>query len=74
MIMCRPPQSKGLREDASHNMYVSGATEVEVQSTAEAYEQLLKGSPCSSTIPCHYHLPHTCRSTTSEGSTDITEQ
>ena len=47
MIMCRPPQSKGLREDASHNMYVSGATEVEVQSTAEAYEQLLKGSPCN---------------------------
>ena len=33
--VCRPPQSKGLREDASHNMYISGATEVEVQSTAE---------------------------------------
>ena len=34
-------------------MYVSGATEVEVQSTAEAYEQLLKGSSCG-----HYHVPH----------------
>ena len=51
--VCRPPQSKGLREDASHNMYVSGATEVEVQSTAEAYEQLLKGSYCNY---CHSHL------------------
>lgn len=33
-------------------MYVSGATEVEVQSTAEAYEQLLKGSLCNS-FTCH---------------------
>jgi len=40
----RPPQSKGLREDSSRNMYVSGATEVEVQTTTEAYEQLLKGN------------------------------
>ena len=46
---CRPPQSKGLREDGSRNMYVSGATEVEVQSTTEAYEQLLKGKLLS----CH---------------------
>ncbi|XP_065886124.1 kinesin-like protein KIF23 [Dysidea avara] len=42
-IKPKPPQSKGLREDSSRNMYVSGATEVEVQTTTEAYEQLLKG-------------------------------
>lgn len=39
-------------------MYVSGATEVEVQSTAEAYEQLLKGSSTTSSMlkPLHCML------------------
>ena len=40
---CRPPQSKLLREDAVHNMYVSGATEVEVKSTEEAFELVWQG-------------------------------
>ncbi|NWR24286.1 KIF23 protein, partial [Emberiza fucata] len=33
-----PPQSKILREDQNHNMYVTGCTEVEVKSTEEAFE------------------------------------
>ncbi|NXP96349.1 KIF23 protein, partial [Passerina amoena] len=33
-----PPQSKILREDQNHNMYVMGCTEVEVKSTEEAFE------------------------------------
>ncbi|NXB79211.1 KIF23 protein, partial [Donacobius atricapilla] len=33
-----PPQSKTLREDQNHNMYVTGCTEVEVKSTEEAFE------------------------------------
>ncbi|XP_038622981.1 kinesin-like protein KIF23 isoform X3 [Tachyglossus aculeatus] len=38
-----PPQSKILREDKNHNMYVSGCTEVEVKSTEEAFEVFWKG-------------------------------
>ncbi|XP_052368086.1 kinesin-like protein KIF23 [Oncorhynchus keta] len=40
---CRPPQSKILREDQNHNMYVSGCTEVEVKSTVEAFEVFWRG-------------------------------
>ena len=43
-FVCRPPTTKVLREDGSHNMYVSNCVEVEVKSTEEAYEVLLKGS------------------------------
>lgn len=39
----RPPQSKVLREDQNHNMYVAGCTEVEVKSTEEAFEIFWKG-------------------------------
>ncbi|XP_067351941.1 kinesin-like protein KIF23 isoform X4 [Channa argus] len=38
-----PPQSKILREDQNHNMYVGGCTEVEVKSTEEAFEVFWKG-------------------------------
>ncbi|NXJ09410.1 KIF23 protein, partial [Odontophorus gujanensis] len=38
-----PPQSKILREDQNHNMYVMGCTEVEVKSTEEAFEAFWKG-------------------------------
>ncbi|XP_042680567.1 kinesin-like protein KIF23 isoform X5 [Centrocercus urophasianus] len=38
-----PPQSKMLREDQNHNMYVMGCTEVEVKSTEEAFEVFWKG-------------------------------
>ncbi|XP_038563293.1 kinesin-like protein KIF23 isoform X7 [Micropterus salmoides] len=38
-----PPQSKSLREDQNHNMYVAGCTEVEVKSTEEAFEVFWKG-------------------------------
>ncbi|XP_066859774.1 kinesin-like protein KIF23 isoform X6 [Anser cygnoides] len=38
-----PPQSKILREDQNHNMYVTGCTEVEVKSTEEAFEVFWKG-------------------------------
>ncbi|XP_034143954.1 kinesin-like protein KIF23 isoform X1 [Esox lucius] len=38
-----PPQSKILREDQNHNMYVSGCTEVEVKSTEEAFEVFWRG-------------------------------
>ncbi|XP_051053656.1 kinesin-like protein KIF23 isoform X3 [Phodopus roborovskii] len=37
------PQSKILREDKNHNMYVSGCTEVEVKSTEEAFEVFWRG-------------------------------
>lgn len=43
MFICRAPQSKNLREDSNHNMYVSGCTEVEVKSTEEAFEVFWKG-------------------------------
>ena len=32
-----------MREDANHNMYVSGVTEVEVKTMEEAYEVMLEG-------------------------------
>ncbi|KFV77424.1 Kinesin-like KIF23, partial [Struthio camelus australis] len=38
-----PPQSKTLREDQNHNMYVTGCTEVEVKSTEEAFEVFWRG-------------------------------
>ena len=43
IVHCRPPQSRILREDAAHNMYVSGAAEVEVKSTEEAFELVWLG-------------------------------
>ncbi|XP_051896367.1 kinesin-like protein KIF23 isoform X7 [Pristis pectinata] len=42
-IKPKPPQSKNLREDSNHNMYVAGCTEVEVKSTEEAFEVFWKG-------------------------------
>ncbi|XP_068168905.1 kinesin-like protein KIF23 isoform X1 [Antennarius striatus] len=38
-----PPQSKILREDQNHNMYVSGCMEVEVKSSEEAFQVFWKG-------------------------------
>uniref|UniRef100_A0A8C5ABR7 Kinesin-like protein n=1 Tax=Gadus morhua TaxID=8049 RepID=A0A8C5ABR7_GADMO len=38
-----PPQSKILREDQNHNMYVAGCTEVEVKTTEEAFEVFWRG-------------------------------
>ena len=43
VIFHRTPHSKILREDANHNMYVSGCVEIEVKTTEEAYEVLHKG-------------------------------
>ena len=42
-VYFRPPTSRILREDSNHNMYVVGATEVEVKSTEEAFEVLYHG-------------------------------
>ncbi|KAM7014680.1 kinesin-like protein KIF23 isoform 6-T6 [Tautogolabrus adspersus] len=42
-IRPKPPQSKILREDQNHNMYVAGCTEVEVKSTEDAFEVFWKG-------------------------------
>ncbi|XP_062272412.1 kinesin-like protein KIF23 [Scomber scombrus] len=42
-IRQKAPQSKILREDQNHNMYVAGCTEVEVKSTEEAFEVFWKG-------------------------------
>uniref|UniRef100_A0A673BB04 Kinesin-like protein n=1 Tax=Sphaeramia orbicularis TaxID=375764 RepID=A0A673BB04_9TELE len=42
-IRPKPPQSKLLREDQNHNMYVAGCMEVEVKSTEEAFEVFWKG-------------------------------
>ncbi|XP_054572070.1 kinesin-like protein KIF23 [Eptesicus fuscus] len=42
-IKPKPLQSKLLREDKNHNMYVAGCTEVEVKSTEEAFEVFWKG-------------------------------
>ncbi|XP_073425070.1 kinesin-like protein KIF23 isoform X3 [Dendrobates tinctorius] len=39
----RPPQSKILREDQNHNMYVAGCTEVEVKTTEEAFDVFWRG-------------------------------
>ncbi|NXP45744.1 KIF23 protein, partial [Heliornis fulica] len=38
-----PPQSKMLREDQNHNMYVTGCIEVEVKSTEAAFEVFWRG-------------------------------
>ncbi|XP_074534654.1 kinesin-like protein KIF23 isoform X1 [Halichoeres trimaculatus] len=38
-----PPQSKTLREDQNHNMYVAGCMEVEVKSAEEAFQVFWKG-------------------------------
>ncbi|KAM5338151.1 kinesin-like protein KIF23 isoform 5-T5 [Glossophaga mutica] len=38
-----PPQSKVLREDKNHNMYVAGCTEVEVKSIEEAFDVFWRG-------------------------------
>lgn len=37
------PQSKVLREDKNHNMYVAGCTELEVKTTEEAFEIFCRG-------------------------------
>ncbi|XP_033963150.1 kinesin-like protein KIF23 isoform X3 [Pseudochaenichthys georgianus] len=42
-IRPKAPQSKILREDQNHNMYVAGCTEVEVKSTEEAFEVFWTG-------------------------------
>ncbi|KAK0145109.1 Kinesin-like protein KIF23 [Merluccius polli] len=42
-IRPKPPQSKILREDLNHNMYVAGCTEVEVKTTEEAFEVFWRG-------------------------------
>ncbi|XP_034736635.1 kinesin-like protein KIF23 isoform X2 [Etheostoma cragini] len=42
-IRPKAPQSKILREDQNHNMYVAGCTEVEVKSTEEAFGIFWKG-------------------------------
>ncbi|XP_077419796.1 kinesin-like protein KIF23 isoform X3 [Vanacampus margaritifer] len=42
-IRPKAPQSKILREDQNHNMYVAGCTEVEVKSTKEAFQVFWKG-------------------------------
>ena len=39
----KPPASRKLREDAAKMMFVENLTEVEVKSTEEAYEALIKG-------------------------------
>lgn len=38
-----PPQSKILREDQNHNMYVAGCMEVEVKSAEEAFQVFWRG-------------------------------
>ena len=43
-VVDRQPQSKILREDSQHMMYVSGINEVEVKSPEEAFQVLQKGS------------------------------
>lgn len=42
-----------MREDQYHNMYVSGATEVEVKSTEEAFEVLYMGECLPSLLTLH---------------------
>uniref|UniRef100_W5JYZ0 Kinesin-like protein n=2 Tax=Astyanax mexicanus TaxID=7994 RepID=W5JYZ0_ASTMX len=42
-IKPKAPQSKILREDQNHNMYVAGCTELEVKSTEEAFEVFWRG-------------------------------
>ncbi|XP_072291632.1 kinesin-like protein KIF23 isoform X2 [Eucyclogobius newberryi] len=43
MIKPKPPQSKLLREDFNHNMYVAGCMEIEVKSAEEAFQVFWKG-------------------------------
>ncbi|XP_020486931.2 kinesin-like protein KIF23 isoform X2 [Labrus bergylta] len=42
-IKPKPPQSKILREDQTHNMYVAGCMEVEVKSAEEAFQVFWRG-------------------------------
>ncbi|XP_028286686.1 kinesin-like protein KIF23 isoform X2 [Parambassis ranga] len=42
-IKPKPPQSKILREDHNHNMYVAGCMEVEVKSAEEAFQVFWRG-------------------------------
>ncbi|XP_063781580.1 kinesin-like protein KIF23 isoform X5 [Pseudophryne corroboree] len=42
-IKPKPPQSKILREDQNHNMYIAGCTEVEVKTTEEAFDVFWRG-------------------------------
>ncbi|XP_053129062.1 kinesin-like protein KIF23 isoform X8 [Hemicordylus capensis] len=42
-IKPKAPQSKILREDQNHNMYVAACTEIEVKSTEEAFEVFWRG-------------------------------
>uniref|UniRef100_A0A665U936 Kinesin-like protein n=1 Tax=Echeneis naucrates TaxID=173247 RepID=A0A665U936_ECHNA len=42
-IKPKPPQSKILREDQNHNMYVAGCMEVEVKSAEEAFQIFWRG-------------------------------
>ncbi|XP_054475406.1 kinesin-like protein KIF23 isoform X2 [Anoplopoma fimbria] len=42
-IKPKPPQSRILREDQNHNMYVSGCMEVEVKSAEEAFQVFWRG-------------------------------
>uniref|UniRef100_A0A3P8VDI2 Kinesin-like protein n=1 Tax=Cynoglossus semilaevis TaxID=244447 RepID=A0A3P8VDI2_CYNSE len=42
-IRPKPPQSKILREDQNHNMYVAGCMEVEVKSAEEAFQVFWRG-------------------------------
>ncbi|XP_075063644.1 kinesin-like protein KIF23 isoform X9 [Mixophyes fleayi] len=42
-IKPKPPQSKILREDQTHNMYIAGCTEVEVKTTEEAFDVFWRG-------------------------------
>ncbi|KAM7396801.1 hypothetical protein PAMP_019812 [Pampus punctatissimus] len=43
IIKPKPPQSKILREDQNHNMYVAGCMEVEVKSPEEAFQVFWRG-------------------------------
>uniref|UniRef100_A0A8C5N1M5 Kinesin-like protein n=1 Tax=Leptobrachium leishanense TaxID=445787 RepID=A0A8C5N1M5_9ANUR len=42
-IKPKPPQSRNLREDQNHNMYIAGCTEVEVKTTEEAFDVFWRG-------------------------------
>ncbi|KAF6738936.1 Kinesin-like protein KIF23 [Oryzias melastigma] len=43
VVKPKPPQSKILREDQNHNMYVAGCMEVEVKSAEEAFQVFWRG-------------------------------
>ncbi|XP_034032284.1 kinesin-like protein KIF23 isoform X2 [Thalassophryne amazonica] len=43
LIKPKPPQSKILREDQNHNMYVAGCVEIEVKSAEEAFQIFWRG-------------------------------